>query len=88
MASKDLGSKHTCWKCGTRFYDLRKPAPICPKCGADARASPALKSPPEKKARPAPRPEPVEEADAADDAPLGKELEEELDEEMEEADDE
>lgn len=88
MASKDLGNKHTCWKCGTRFYDLRKPAPICPKCGSDARESPALKAPPERKARPAPRPEPAEEVEAGEEGVLGKEIEEELDEELEEADDE
>jgi len=85
MAAKDLGTKHTCWKCGTRFYDLRKPAPLCPKCGADARASPALKAP-ERKARAAPRPEPVEEVDAGEEA--GKELEEGADEEPEEPEDE
>ena len=88
MAPKDLGNKHTCWKCGTRFYDLRKPAPICPKCGSDARESPALKAPPERKARPAPRPEPAEEVEAGEEGALGKDLEEELDEELEEADDE
>lgn len=87
MASKDLGNKHTCWKCSTRFYDLRKPAPVCPKCGADAREAPAPKAA-EKKARAAPRPEPVEEVDAGDEAALGKEVEEGLDEELEEADDE
>ncbi len=42
---KDLGAKHTCYQCGTRFYDLKRPAPICPKCGADQRQSPAQKAP-------------------------------------------
>ena len=45
MPAKDLGTKHTCFKCGTKFYDLKKPEPLCPKCGADQRASPALKAP-------------------------------------------
>lgn len=45
MPAKDLGQKHLCFKCGTKFYDLKKPAPICPKCGADQRESPALKAP-------------------------------------------
>lgn len=36
----DLGTKHSCFNCGTRFYDLRKPDPICPKCGADQRQTP------------------------------------------------
>jgi len=47
MPAKDLGTKHTCFKCQTKFYDLKKPDPICPKCGADQRESPALKAPSE-----------------------------------------
>lgn len=46
MPAKDLGVKHSCWKCGTKFYDLRKPAPTCPKCGSDPRAAPKVKAPP------------------------------------------
>lgn len=43
MPAKDLGNKFTCFKCSTKFYDMKKPDPICPKCGADQRESPALK---------------------------------------------
>ena len=43
MPAKDLGTKFTCFKCSTKFYDLKKPDPLCPKCGADQRESPALK---------------------------------------------
>jgi uncharacterized protein (TIGR02300 family) len=43
MPAKDLGNKFTCYKCQTKFYDMKKPDPICPKCGADQRESPALK---------------------------------------------
>ncbi|HXU33749.1 MAG TPA: TIGR02300 family protein [Thermoanaerobaculia bacterium] len=35
MAETKLGSKHECYSCGTKFYDLGKPEPICPKCGAN-----------------------------------------------------
>ncbi len=51
MAAKDLGTKFTCFKCGAKFYDLKKPDPLCPKCGADQRESPALRAPekPERK---------------------------------------
>jgi uncharacterized protein (TIGR02300 family) len=86
MPAKDLGTKHTCFKCGTKFYDLRKPEPVCPKCGADQRESPALKAPPpaEKRqrapARPAPAPE-VEEAE-----PVEAEVDDDVDE-PEDADD-
>jgi uncharacterized protein (TIGR02300 family) len=77
MPAKDLGTKHACYKCGTKFYDLKKPEPICPKCGADQRESPALKAPPERRARGAPKPAPVEEVEAPEAAS----------EEAEEADD-
>jgi hypothetical protein len=79
MAPKDLGNKHTCFKCQTKFYDLRKPVPLCPKCGADQRESPALKAPPpEKRARATPRkPEPVVEPLAdEDEVPLDEDAEE------------
>jgi uncharacterized protein (TIGR02300 family) len=32
MAKPDLGEKHTCVSCGTRFFDLRKEPATCPKC--------------------------------------------------------
>jgi len=59
MPAKDLGSKHSCFKCSTKFYDLKKPVAICPKCGADQRESPALKAPPERRSRAAKAVEPV-----------------------------
>jgi uncharacterized protein (TIGR02300 family) len=86
MPAKDLGTKHTCFKCGTKFYDLKKPEPLCPKCGTDQRESPALKPPSEtRRGRVAAAPkviEPLEPVEA--DAPL----EEEDDLEGIEADDE
>lgn len=78
----NLGTKHTCFKCGTKFYDLRKPEPLCPKCGADQRESPALKAPPpserRSRARAAePKPAEVEvEAEADDEAELDEDAEE------------
>ena len=32
---KKWGKKFICFKCGCKFYDLNKPRPVCPKCGAD-----------------------------------------------------
>jgi uncharacterized protein (TIGR02300 family) len=78
MPAKDLGSKHSCFKCSTKFYDLKKPVPVCPKCGADQRESPVLKAPSEKRSRAARPVEPV--------APEVEELE--LDEELDEDEDE
>ena len=31
----DLGNKHECLGCGTKFYDLGKSKLICPKCEGD-----------------------------------------------------
>jgi len=86
MPAKDLGSKHVCYKCGTRFYDLKKPVPVCPKCGADQRESPALKAPSAaERKRPAPRPPPVEPEVAVVAEDVEEEAEEALDEEDEPA---
>ena len=35
MAKIELGNKHQCNSCNTKFYDLQKEVPICPKCGAE-----------------------------------------------------
>ena len=50
MVAKDLGSKYICFKCSTKFYDLRKPIPVCPKCGVDQREAPVVKAPSRKAA--------------------------------------
>ena len=34
MAKLDWGKKHICSECGTKFYDMNKPTPECPKCGS------------------------------------------------------
>lgn len=31
----ELGNKYECFSCGAKFYDLGKPDPLCPKCGAN-----------------------------------------------------
>ena len=36
-AKATLGKRYTCFRCECKFYDLNKPEPICPKCGADQR---------------------------------------------------
>ncbi|HEU4385481.1 MAG TPA: FYDLN acid domain-containing protein [Anaeromyxobacteraceae bacterium] len=81
MPGKDLGTKHTCFKCGTRFYDLKKPAPVCPKCGTDQREGPASKAPPAERRRPAPKPPPEPEVAVSED--LEEEGEEVVDEDEE-----
>lgn len=44
MPAKDFGTKFICFKCSTKFYDMKKPEPICPKCGADQREATTTKS--------------------------------------------
>ncbi len=83
MPARDLGHKYDCYKCGTKFYDLKKPAPICPKCGADQREKPTTRSPSpasEKKRAPAPVEPEVEDLPAAE---LEEEIEEPGDEDAE-----
>ena len=45
-----LGQRWVCYACEAKFYDLNRPEPICPKCKADQRESPAFAKP--KRARP------------------------------------
>jgi uncharacterized protein (TIGR02300 family) len=90
MPATDLGTKHACYKCGTKFYDMKKPEPICPKCGADQRESPALKAPtPSERRRAAAAkpvlPAPVEEVEV--EAELDEELAADEDEDEVAADD-
>lgn len=59
-----LGQRWVCYACAARFYDLNHPEPVCPKCKADQRESPAFAKPKRgrrKKAAPAPPAEVVEE---------------------------
>jgi hypothetical protein len=40
-----LGGRWECFRCGAKFYDLNRPEPTCPKCGADQRDKPREKAP-------------------------------------------
>ena len=45
MVKPEWGTKRTCPKCSTRFYDLGKDDPVhCIECGADFVPEPVLKS--------------------------------------------
>jgi len=37
-----FGLKFECFQCQAKFYDLNKPDPLCPKCGADQRDRPRV----------------------------------------------
>ena len=45
MPELKLGTKHECYNCGTKFYDLGKGHALCPKCGADQKDSGQAESP-------------------------------------------
>jgi|SRR5688572_7846338 uncharacterized protein (TIGR02300 family) len=101
MPEIKLGNKFDCYSCGTKFYDLGKSEPICPKCGANqkdaSQAETALAAASSRRKRKAEvakiveieEDEPI--ADVGDEEMVGPELEEgELDavEEEEELEDE
>ena len=48
MDKAELGNKRLCNSCGTKFYDLKKEVPICPKCGVEfiIKIKPRLGRPP------------------------------------------
>ena len=60
MAKAELGKKQLCASCDTKFYDLQKIVPVCPKCGAEIiiRIKPRLGRPP-LNSKPAVEPPPV-----------------------------
>ena len=102
MPEIKLGNKYDCYSCGTKFYDLGKAEPICPKCGANQKdashgesASTGQSSRRKRKAEVAKvvdidEVEPI--ADIADDEMVGPDLEDDDiggdDEEEEDLDDE
>ncbi len=80
--ARDLGSKYICYKCGTKFYDLKKPAPTCPKCGADQREAPVVKPQTARQQRAAAAAKEAEEAELP--APEAEETDDEEDEKEDE----
>ncbi|HVE73319.1 MAG TPA: FYDLN acid domain-containing protein [Thermoanaerobaculia bacterium] len=93
----DLGKKYTCYSCHTKFYDLGKPVPLCPKCGADQRDADeapvytaprsrrvVVEEPPEEEEfTPAASPGEASEEEGEDFAPAEDEREEDAEEEEE-----
>ncbi len=83
MVKPEWGTKRTCPKCGTRFYDLGKEAPVtCINCGIQWEPEPVLKS---KQPLPFDAPKPVKEVKTEEDSDLVEELD--ISEDEEPADD-
>ncbi|HEX9160881.1 MAG TPA: FYDLN acid domain-containing protein [Thermoanaerobaculia bacterium] len=69
----DLGRKYTCYSCHTKFYDLGKPVPLCPKCGADQRDAedaPVVTTTRSRSRAPVVVEEPVDEPEFSSDEPV------------------
>lgn len=78
MPAKDFGTKYVCFKCSTKFYDMKKPDPICPKCGADQREATTTRASEGRRSRLSAAPkiiEPVEPVEGAEPAAEDEELE-------------
>ena len=92
MAKAELGNKQLCASCDTKFYDLKKEVPVCPKCGEEiiVKVKPRLGRPPlnKKPAVPAPKvKEEIKNTALEDEGELDEELEdlvsiEDLDEDL------
>src|SRR5213080_2449881 len=67
----ELGKKYTCYSCHTKFYDLGKPIPKCPKCGADQRDAEEAPAPSSSRSRRVIVEEPAEEPEVETETPAG-----------------
>jgi hypothetical protein len=45
MPELKLGTKFDCYNCQTKFYDLGKADPVCPKCGANQKEAAHAEAP-------------------------------------------
>ena len=87
MVKPEWGTKRTCPKCSTRFYDLGNEDPVhCISCGTEWLPEPVLKSKQPlafEAATPAPAKEPAEDDElAADDLAVDEDAEVSADEEV------
>ena len=90
MVKPELGAKHQCQNCGTRFFDLNRDPIICPKCGTIFQAVPIARAPVRASAPVAQREEGELDADTAgaeivslEDAEAGDKIEAVVDDDIE-----
>jgi uncharacterized protein (TIGR02300 family) len=85
--SPQLGSKRVCVSCSTRFYDMTKAPPVCPKCGTvQPPEVPRVRAPVREPRRPFRTPMPVAVEAEEEAAPLA-DADADDDAEVEEVDD-
>jgi uncharacterized protein (TIGR02300 family) len=85
--SPQLGSKRVCVSCSTRFYDMTKAPPVCPKCGTvQPPEVPRVRAPVREPRRPFRTPMPVV-VEAEEDAVAVVDPDADEDAEVEEVDD-
>jgi uncharacterized protein (TIGR02300 family) len=83
--SPQLGSKRVCVSCSTRFYDMTKAPPVCPKCGTvQPPEAPRVRGPIREPRRPVRAPVPAAVEAEEEDVPL---VEADEDDALEEAED-
>jgi uncharacterized protein (TIGR02300 family) len=79
VVKPEWGTKRSCPKCGTRFYDLGKDDPVtCVECGTHFEPETVLKS---KQPMPFDAPKPAAQKDESRDVDLAEELDVDEDEE-------
>jgi uncharacterized protein (TIGR02300 family) len=51
VRKEKLGHKWVCFGCGSKFYDLNRPEPLCPRCGKCQNDAPVIEVPKRAKAK-------------------------------------
>lgn len=83
MAKSTKGEKHICQNCETRFFDLGKVPPVCPKCGTVVEAQKGKTKAKAAVEPPAPKTEEIELPDAIE----AEDIDIEVDDDLESDDD-
>ena len=90
MPELKLGTKFECYSCGTKFYDLGKAEPVCPKCGANQKDVASSESPAASQASRRRRKAEIGKSpvDVEEDEPIAADMDEEIvpDAELDDAD--
>jgi uncharacterized protein (TIGR02300 family) len=78
MPELKLGTKFECFNCGTKFYDLGKSDPVCPKCGANQKDAAQSDTPAVSSARRRRKADTVKAIDVDDGEPIDTDIDEDI----------